>query len=113
TSGKNAITVEGTNQSGRTQVERTVYAQVPPAAILLVLTSDTDGIYTDLHVYEPKPNLKDPVTESQSATAHVFWADTSSPSGGKFYLNEQGGDYDQPGYGPYLYTHTSPPIGIY
>src|SRR5256885_36267 len=40
--------------------------------------------------------------------AHVFWANTASPSGGTFFLNEQGGDFDQPGYGPYLYIHGAP-----
>lgn len=28
-------------------------------------------------------------------------------------MNEQAGSYDQPGYGPYLYTHKSPPLGVY
>ena len=45
--------------------------------------------------------------------AHVYWADTDSPSGGTFFLNEQGGDFDQPAYGPYLYIHRAPPKGVY
>jgi len=45
--------------------------------------------------------------------AHVYWANTESPSGGTFYLNEQGGDFDQPGYGPYLYVHRAPPTGVF
>ncbi len=45
--------------------------------------------------------------------AHVFWANTESPSGGTFFLNEQGGDFDQPGYGPYLYIHRAPPHGVF
>ena len=45
--------------------------------------------------------------------AHVYWANTASPSGGTFFLNEQGGDFDQPAYGPYLYIHRAPPKGVY
>ncbi len=112
TSGKNAILVQGTNAGGTGRAERTVYAQVPPVPVFLVLTSDTDGVYTDLHVYEPLPDAPDPATAGKDATQHVFWARTSSPSGGTFYLNEQGGDFDSPGYGPYLYTHASPPLGF-
>ena len=113
TSGKNAIVVQGANAGGAGRAERTVYAQVPPVPIFLVLTSDTDGVYTDLHVYEPPPDATDLETAGRQATTHVFWARTSSPSGGRFYLNEQGGEFDSPGFGPYLYTHTSPPLGFY
>ena len=113
TSGKNAIVVQGVNRGGTGRAERTVYAQVPPVPVFLVLTSDTDGVYTDLHVYEPPPDATDPETAGKDATTHVFWARTSSPSGGTFYLNEQGGDFDSPGFGPYLYTHASPPLGFY
>ncbi len=112
-SGKNAIVVQGVNMGGSARAERTLYAQVPPVPIFLVLTSDTDGVYTDLHVYEPPPDAADPETAGRDASAHVFWARTSSPSGGHFYLNEQGGDFDSPGYGPYLYTHAAPPLGFY
>lgn len=112
-SGKNAIVVQGANKGGAARAERTVYAQVPPVAIFLVLTSDTDGVYTDLHVYEPLADAPDPATAGRDGTAHVFWARTNSPSGGAFYLNEQGGDFDSPGYGPYLYTHTAPPLGFF
>src|SRR5512140_145504 len=113
TSGKNAIVVQGGNRGGTGRAERTVYAQVPPVPVFLVLTSDTDGVYTDLHVYEPPPEATDPETAGKDATPHVFWARTSSPSGGTFYLNEQGGEFDSPGFGPYLYTHASPPLGFY
>jgi uncharacterized protein YfaP (DUF2135 family) len=113
TSGKNAIVVQGVNRGGTGRAERTVYAQVPPVPVFLVLTSDTDGVYTDLHVYEPPPDAADPATAGKNSTTHVFWASTSSPSGGTFYLNEQGGDFDSPGFGPYLYTHASPPLGFY
>ncbi|MFI5181592.1 MAG: histidine kinase [Thermoanaerobaculia bacterium] len=112
-SGKNAIVVQGANRGGTARAARTVYAQVPPVPIFLVLTSDTDGVYTDLHVYEPLPDAKDPESAGRDAAAHVFWARTSSASGGTFYLNEQGGDFDSPGYGPYLYTHAAPPLGFY
>ncbi|HVO50088.1 MAG TPA: histidine kinase [Thermoanaerobaculia bacterium] len=111
-SGKNTVVVQGTNKGGTGRAERTVYAQVPSVPVFLVLTSDTDGVYTDLHVYEPPPDAPDPETAGRDATQHVFWARTSSPSGGTFYLNEQGGDFDSPGYGPYLYTHASPPLGF-
>ena len=107
--GKNTILIQGTNKAGAFKESRIVFAQVPPVQFMAVLTSDTDGVYTDLHVYEPAID-GDPLAEPK---AHIYWADTSSASGGKFYLNEQGGDFDQPGYGPYLYTHASPPAGIY
>ena len=113
TSGKNTIIVQGTNKGGTTKVARTIYAKVPAVPIKVVLTSDTDGVYTDLHVYEPKDSLKKPFLESKDKTTHVYWASTTSPTGAKFYLNAQEGSYDQPGYGPYLYTHQSPPVGIY
>ncbi|HSB64591.1 MAG TPA: histidine kinase [Thermoanaerobaculia bacterium] len=113
TSGKNAIVVQGANRGGSGRAERTLYAQVPPVPVFFVLTSDTDGVYTDLHVYEPPPDAADPATAGKDATTHVFWASTTSPSGGTFYLNEQGGDFDSPGFGPYLYTHASPPLGFY
>ncbi|MEK6626052.1 MAG: histidine kinase [Bdellovibrionota bacterium] len=111
TSGKNSIIVQGTNQAGTFKAERTVYAKVPTLAMMLILTSDTDGVYTDLHVYEPNPEAKSPYQEESKI--HIYWAETNSKSGGIFYLNEQGGEYDQPGYGPYLYTHSSPPLGIF
>jgi len=111
--GKNSIIVQATNKAGLSQAERSIFAQISPLAMMLVQTSDTDGVYTDLHVYEPDPNSKDPFEEAKSKNVHVYWADTASPSGGKFYLNSQGDDFDQPGFGPYLYTHTSPPLGIY
>ncbi len=110
TSGKNAIIVQGTNKAGTFKTERSLYAQVSPVSLVTILTSDTDGVYTDLHVYEPDPSAKDPFIEP---SVHVFWANTNSPSGGVFYLNQQGDSYDQPGYGPYLYTHTSPPLGYF
>ncbi len=112
-SGKNTVVVQGSNKAGTVTEERSVFAQVNPVPIMVVLTSDTDGVYTDLHIYEPSAGLKDPITESQTKTEHVFWARTGSPSGGTFYLNQQGGSFDQPGYGPYLYTHKAPPLGIY
>src|SRR5512141_2561190 len=77
TSGKNAIVVQGANVGGAGRAERTVYAQVPPVPVFLVLTSDTDGVYTDLHVYEPPPEATDPATAGKDATTHVFWARTT------------------------------------
>jgi len=87
TSGKNALVVQGTNHGGTARAERTLFAQVPPVPFFLVLTSDTDGVYTDLHVYEPSPDAADPIEGSRAPTVHVYWAQTSSPSGGSFYLN--------------------------
>lgn len=108
--GKNSVIVSGENKGGLGKVERVIFAKVPALPMNIVLTSDTDGVYTDLHVYEPmEDNFKAPAKMD-----HVYWADTESASGGKFYLNEQsGGSFDEPGYGPYLYTHSSPPKGIY
>jgi uncharacterized protein YfaP (DUF2135 family) len=112
--GKNVIIATATNLGGTAQAQVTCYAQIPPVPFKVVLTSDTDGVYTDLHIYEPtatsvsadgKLVLKD--------MAHVYWARTASPSGGTFFLNDQGGDFDQPGYGPYLYIHRAPPKGVF
>lgn len=110
TQGKNYIEVSASNKAGTFVEKKSVFAKVPGLPFLAILTSDTDNVYTDLHIYEPKLGEEDPAAKP---TAHIYWADTSSESGGKFYLNEQGGSFDQPGYGPYLYTHSSPPLGIY
>jgi uncharacterized protein YfaP (DUF2135 family) len=111
--GRNSIVVQGTNAGGTTKVRKAVFAKTSPVAFSAILTSDTDGVYTDLHVYEPRANLKDPIEEGATKNFHVFWANTNSPSGGKFYLNSDAGSYDVPGFGPYLYTHNSPPKGIF
>lgn len=111
--GRNTVTVVGVNPAGTGQASRSFHAEISAPQISLILTSDTDGIYTDLHIYEPDPDSKDPFLEAEKKSNHVYWAETDSPTGGKFYLNEQGDSGDQPGYGPYLYTHTSPPAGIY
>ncbi|WP_338871527.1 DUF2135 domain-containing protein [Myxococcus stipitatus] len=112
-SGKNIVTVMATNQAGTARAQSTSYAQIPPVPFKVILTSDTDGVYTDLHVYEPTDSsVKDSALQI-SNMAHVYWADTSSPSGGTFFLNSQGGDFDQPAYGPYLYIHRAPPKGVY
>lgn len=111
--GKNSVIVSATGPAGGASESRTVYGKVPPVAMTAILTSDTDGVYTDLHVYEPDSSLTNAQASTTPPKTHVYWANTNSPSGGQFYLNEQGGEFDQPGYGPYLYTHTSPPVGIY
>ncbi|HET9552856.1 MAG TPA: histidine kinase [Anaeromyxobacteraceae bacterium] len=112
--GKNVVVATATNQGGTAEAQVTCYAQIPPVPLKVVLTSDTDGVYTDLHVYEPTEASVGPdgklVLEKM---AHVYWANTASPSGGTFYLNEQGGSFDQPGYGPYLYVHRAPPKGVF
>jgi uncharacterized protein YfaP (DUF2135 family) len=112
--GKNAVSAMAANQGGTGTAQVTCYAQVPPVPLRAVLTSDTDGVYTDLHVYEPtdRSALPDGSLDLKKM-AHVYWANTRSPSGGTFYLNEQGGDFDQPGYGPYLYVHRAPPRGVF
>lgn len=116
--GRNVVTVMATNQAGTSQAQATSYAEIPPVPLKAVLTSDTDGVYTDLHVYEPTKHSQ----SSHSGTAlvleaekmsHVYWANTSSPTGGTFFLNEQNGSFDQPGYGPYLYIHRAPPRGLF
>jgi uncharacterized protein YfaT (DUF1175 family)/uncharacterized protein YfaP (DUF2135 family) len=98
--GKNNVVVECGNKGGLAVEKRTVEANIPPTALKVVLTSDTDGVYTDLHVYEPDG-------------AHVYWNSTLSPSGGLFFLNSQGGSSDEAGYGPYLYVHPAPKPGVY
>jgi uncharacterized protein YfaP (DUF2135 family) len=113
-SGKNVVTVLAANRAGTARAQVTTYAQIPPVPLKAVLTSDTDGVYTDLHVYEPtQESLRADGGLDGRKMAHVYWANTASPSGGTFYLNEQGGDFDQPGYGPYLYVHRAPPRGVY
>jgi uncharacterized protein YfaP (DUF2135 family) len=112
--GKNVIVAMATNRGGTGVAQVTSYAQVPPVPLKVVLTSDTDGVYTDLHVYEPTRDSVGPDGKLDlKRMAHVFWARTESPTGGTFYLNEQGGDFDQPGYGPYLYVHRAPPRGVF
>jgi uncharacterized protein YfaP (DUF2135 family) len=112
--GKNAVTVIAQNSAGTTAAQVTTWAEIPPVPLKAVLTSDTDGVYTDLHVFEPTAESeKDPRAIDAPSMAHVFWADTRSPSGGTFFLNEQGGEFDQPGYGPYLFVHRAPPKGTY
>jgi uncharacterized protein YfaT (DUF1175 family)/uncharacterized protein YfaP (DUF2135 family) len=98
--GKNTVIAECSNKAGISQASAVVEAMISPIPLKLVLTSDTDSVYTDLHVYEPD-------------TTHVFWARTDSPSGGIFFLNEQDGNFDKAGYGPYLYVHPAPRIGVY
>jgi uncharacterized protein YfaP (DUF2135 family) len=116
-SGKNIVTVMATNKGGTARAQVTTYAQIPPVPLKAILTSDTEGVYTDLHIYEPTDTS---VTKSDNGLqlvgekmSHVYWANTASPTGGTFFLNEQGGDFDQPAYGPYLYVHRAPPKGIY
>lgn len=111
--GKNVVTVRATNQAGTATAQASAYAQIPPVPFKAVLTSDTDGVYTDLHLYEPTEASQSFGPSFWSQMGHVYWAQTESPSGGTFFLNEQGGDFDQPGYGPYLYIHRSPPRGLY
>lgn len=112
--GKNVVIATATNQGGTGEAQVTCFAEVPPVPLKVVLTSDTDGVYTDLHIYEPTKTSVGPDGKLVlKQMAHVFWARTASPSGGTFYLNEQGGDLDQPGYGPYLYVHRAPPAGVF
>ena len=122
-SGKNVVTLMATNQAGTARAQATSYAQIPPVPLKAILTSDTQGVYTDLHIYEP---TQDSVSSAKAGEgeasgpvldlkkmAHVYWADTESPSGGTFFLNEQGDSFDDPAYGPYLYVHRAPPKGLY
>jgi uncharacterized protein YfaP (DUF2135 family) len=111
--GKTVVTVLATNQAGTSTAQVTTYGQIPSVPFRAVLTSDTDGVYTDLHLYEPTPESVDKNLINIDKMAHVYWANTESPSGGTFFLNEQDGSFDQPGYGPYLYIHRAPPRGIY
>ncbi|HLL00713.1 MAG TPA: DUF2135 domain-containing protein [Myxococcaceae bacterium] len=113
-SGKNIVTVLATNKAGTARAQVTTYAQIPPVPMKAILTSDTEGVYTDLHIYEPTDSsVSGDGQLSGGDMAHVYWAETASPSGGTFFLNEQGGDFDQPAYGPYLYVHRAPPKGVY
>lgn len=98
--GKNTVIVQCRNKAGIGQATAVVDAAIPHLPLKIVLTSDTDSTYTDLHIYEPDGT-------------HVYWASTQSPSGGLFFLNEQGGSFDEPGYGPYLYVHPAAPVGVF
>ena len=98
--GKNSIVIECTNKGGTGRATAVVDAAINSVPLKFVLTSDTDGAYTDLHIYEPDGS-------------HVFWAQTKSPTGGIFFLNQQGEMFDDPGYGPYLYVHPAPPVGVF
>jgi uncharacterized protein YfaP (DUF2135 family) len=111
--GKNVVTVIATNQGGTSTAQVTTFGQIPPVPFRAVLTSDTDGVYTDLHLYEPTTTSVQNDLVDVTKMAHVYWANTESPSGGTFFLNEQDGSFDQPGYGPYLYIHRAPPRGVY
>jgi uncharacterized protein len=98
--GKNTVIAECANKAGVARATTVVDAVIQPIPLKVVLTSDTDGVYTDLHIYEPD-------------RTHVYWAETRSPSGGIFFLNKQEESFDQPGYGPYLYVHPAPPVGVF
>ena len=98
--GKNTVIAECTNAAGTARASSVVDAVISPIPLKVVLTSDTDSVYTDLHVYEPDKT-------------HVYWADTNSPTGGIFFLNQEGDSFDQAGYGPYLYVHPAPPVGVF
>jgi uncharacterized protein YfaP (DUF2135 family) len=112
--GKNVVVAMASNKGGTGTAQVTCFAQISSVPLRAVLTSDTDGVYTDLHIFEPTESSEKPDGSIEfHRMAHVYWANTASPSGGTFYLNEQGGDFDQPGYGPYLYVHRAPPRGVY
>lgn len=98
--GKNSIIAECANNMGVSKASVTVDAVIPAIPFKVVLTSDTDSVYTDLHIYEPDKT-------------HVYWADTQSASGGIFFLNNDGENFDQAGYGPYMYVHPAPPLGVF
>lgn len=98
--GKNSVIAECVNSLGSSKASTVIDAVIPAIPLKVVLTSDTDGVYTDLHIYEPD-------------YSHVYWADTHSISGGIFFLNQEGGSFDQAGYGPYLYVHPAPPAGVF
>lgn len=98
--GKNTVIAECANTAGVAKASTTIDAVISPIPLKVVLTSDSDGVYTDLHVYEPD-------------NTHVYWADTNSSSGGIFFLNSNGDSFDQAGYGPYLYVHPAPPAGVF
>ena len=98
--GKNSVIAECANSAGSSKASATVDAVIPPIPFKVVLTSDTNSVYTDLHIYEPD-------------NSHVYWADTNSNSGGIFFLNSDGESFDQAGYGPYMYVHPAPPPGVF
>ena len=98
--GKNSVIAECANSAGVAKASATIEAVTAPIPLKVVLTSDSDGVYTDLHIYEPD-------------NTHVYWADTNSSSGGIFFLNSNGDSFDQAGYGPYLYVHPAPPVGVF
>lgn len=98
--GRNTVIAECANAAGVARASATVDANISPIPFKIVLTSDTDSVYTDLHIYEPDKT-------------HVYWADTNSPTGGIFFLNAEGESFDKAGYGPYMYVHPAPPVGVF
>jgi len=98
--GRNTVIAECANSAGAARGSATVDANIAPIPFKVVLTSDTDSVYTDLHIYEPD-------------YTHVYWADTNSPTGGIFFLNSDGENFDKAGYGPYLYVHPAPQAGVF
>jgi uncharacterized protein len=98
--GKNLVIAECANKAGVARATAAVEAMINPIPLKIVVTSDTDSTYTDLHIYEPDKT-------------HVYWAKTNSPSGGIFFLNTEEGSFDKAGYGPYLYVHPAPPAGVF
>ena len=64
-SGKNIVTVMATNQGGTTRAQATSYAQIPPVPLKFILTSDTEGVYTDLHIYEPTDSSVTPASDGK------------------------------------------------
>ena len=71
------------------------YSDAPAVRLRMILIWDTDGTHIDLWIKEPSGEL-------------CKWNHKQTASGGVLDI---GTDY--PGYGPQIYTHSSPPGGTY
>jgi len=71
------------------------YSETPAVRLRMILIWDTDGTHIDFWIKEPSGKL-------------CKWNHKQTESGGVLDI---GTDY--PGYGPQIYTHSSPPGGTY
>ena len=72
-SGRNVVTVMATNRGGTARAQASAYADIPAVPLKAILTSDTDGVYTDLHIYEPTDSSQSRDGKlDPKAMAHVY-----------------------------------------
>lgn len=92
--GLNTITISETDTENPASDTITFYADVPPTALKIILSWDTDDTDLDLHVIEPDG-------------FECYYGDPTSPTGGKLDVDVT------TGYGPEIYTMAYPNAGAY